>query len=170
MYLCTEFVFHIQALKIILNYLDNLCLFQKVQKKQTRNFVISLCLSVCPSIRPSVCMCVCLPARMEQQGTHWTDFNYIWYLSFLNKNVPVKSKPAKIWQKEWVLCMKTYVHLWWHLTKSFRGIRNISDQICRENKNAYFMFNNLFPKIMPFMRNVTQGFCGFVIPSRHMSG
>lgn len=55
---------------------------KKYKKKQIRNFVISLCLSVCPSIRPSVCMCVCLSARMEQQGSHWKDFNYVWYLSF----------------------------------------------------------------------------------------
>ena len=30
--------------------------------------------------------------------------------------------------------------------------RNFSDIICRENHNANFMFNNYFPKIVPFMR------------------
>ena len=31
-------------------------------------------------------------------------------------------------------------------------MRNISDKSCRENKNTYFMFNNFFSKIVPFMR------------------
>jgi hypothetical protein len=31
-------------------------------------------------------------------------------------------------------------------------MRNGLDKICRENKNTHFMFNNFFPKIVPFMR------------------
>jgi len=30
--------------------------------------------------------------------------------------------------------------------------KNISDKSCRENQNTHFMFNNLFMKIVPFMR------------------
>jgi len=30
-------------------------------------------------------------------------------------------------------------------------MRNISDESCRENQNTRFMFNNIFPKIVPFM-------------------
>jgi hypothetical protein len=29
----------------------------------------------------------CLPARMEQLGSHWTDFHEIWYLSIFRKSV-----------------------------------------------------------------------------------
>ena len=29
---------------------------------------------------------------------------------------------------------------------------NISDKICSENQNTYFIFNNFFPKIVLFMR------------------
>ena len=31
-------------------------------------------------------------------------------------------------------------------------MRNVSDKSCRENHNTHFMFNNVFPKIVPFMR------------------
>jgi len=47
----------------------------------TISFVISICLSVCPSARPSV--------RMEELGSHWTDFHEIWYLIILQKSVEI---------------------------------------------------------------------------------
>jgi len=28
----------------------------------------------------------------------------------------------------------------------------VSDKSCRENQNTHFMFSNVFPKIVPFMR------------------
>jgi len=31
-------------------------------------------------------------------------------------------------------------------------MRNVSDKRCRENKNTYFVFSNLIPKIVSFMR------------------
>jgi len=31
-------------------------------------------------------------------------------------------------------------------------MRNVSDKGCRENQNTHYMFNNIFPKIVPFMR------------------
>jgi hypothetical protein len=31
-------------------------------------------------------------------------------------------------------------------------MRNVSGRICRESQEAHFMFNNFFPKIVPFMR------------------
>jgi len=33
-------------------------------------------------------------------------------------------------------------------------LRNVSDKICRENQSTPFMFNNSFPKIEPFIKNV----------------
>jgi hypothetical protein len=33
-------------------------------------------------------------------------------------------------------------------------MRNFLDKSCRENKNKHFIFSNLFPKIVPFMRYV----------------
>jgi len=31
------------------------------------------------------------------------------------------------------------------------GMTNVSDKICRENQNLYFMFNNFFSKILLFL-------------------
>jgi hypothetical protein len=46
--------------------------------------------------------------------------------------------------------MKAYVHLWYYLSQFFLELENF--QNCRENQNTRFMFNNVFPKIVPFMR------------------
>ena len=44
-------------------------------RKATICFVMSICPSVCPSV------------RMEQLGSHWTDFHEIWYLGIFRKSV-----------------------------------------------------------------------------------
>jgi hypothetical protein len=36
-------------------------------------------------------------------------------------------------------------------------MRNILDEICKENRKTHFMFNNCFPKIVLFMRYVGGG-------------
>ena len=33
-------------------------------------------------------------------------------------------------------------------------VKNCSDRSCRENQNTHFMFNNIFPKIVPLGDNV----------------
>jgi len=30
-------------------------------------------------------------------------------------------------------------------------MKNVSDKLCTETRNTHFMFNNVFPKIAPFM-------------------
>ena len=39
-----------------------------------------------------------------------------------------------------------------HISLSFLRMKNFLDKRCMENQNTHFMFNNFFPKIMPFMR------------------
>jgi hypothetical protein len=48
-------------------------------RKATRSFVVSVCLPVCLSLSPYV--------RMEQLGTHRTDWHEISYLSIFRKSV-----------------------------------------------------------------------------------
>ena len=48
--------------------------FAKFRKRLLRSFA----LSACPSVRSYV--------RMEQLGSHWTDFNDIWYLRIFWKS------------------------------------------------------------------------------------
>jgi hypothetical protein len=47
--------------------------------------------------------------------------------------------------------MKMFSHLWQYLAKLFLKW-HASDESCRENQNTHFMLNNVFPKIVPFMR------------------
>jgi len=35
---------------------------------------------------------------------------------------------------------------------TFLSMRNVSDEICGENQNTHFIFDNAFPKIIPFVR------------------
>ena len=47
--------------------------------------------------------------------------------------------------------MKTNIYFF-IISRSFLlRMRNVSDKSCREIKNTHFMFNNFFPKIVPFM-------------------
>ena len=64
-----------------------------------------LCLSVCLS----VCLCGTI-------GSHWTDFNEIWYLSIFLKICYKNSSFVKIIQEWQVLYMKTDIHFWSYLT------------------------------------------------------
>jgi hypothetical protein len=47
------------------------------------------------------------------------------------------------------LCTCMIISLWILLR-----MRNAPDESCRENQSTHFMFNNVFPKIVPFMRFV----------------
>ena len=52
------------------------------------------------------------PVRMEQLGSHWTDFHEIWYLRIFRKYV----NRIQVWlkpDKKTVLHIRTYVHLWY---------------------------------------------------------
>jgi hypothetical protein len=44
------------------------------------------------------------------------------------------------------------MHIYYNISLIFRREKNVSDEICIETQNAYFMFSNLFPKILPFKR------------------
>jgi hypothetical protein len=50
---------------------------------------------------------------MEQLGSHWTDFNKIWYLSIFRKSVEKLPVSLKSDKNKGVLYMKTFVHVWY---------------------------------------------------------
>jgi hypothetical protein len=43
---------------------------------------------------------VCPSFRMEQLGSHWADFHYIWNLDIFRKNYWEKLSFIKIWQEQ----------------------------------------------------------------------
>jgi hypothetical protein len=57
----------------------------------------------------------------------------------------------KIGQEQQALYMKTTIHF---ITSRsvLLGIRNVSDKNFRESQNTHIMLNNVFSKIVPFMR------------------
>jgi hypothetical protein len=92
-----------------------------------------------------------ISVRMEQFVSYWTNFDEIWYFCFCFENMSRKfkfnSNPTRTTGTlhEDVSTFTTIS--WWILLRI-----NISDKSCRENQNTYFMFNNVFPKIVLFMR------------------
>jgi len=97
----------------------------------------------------------CLSVRMEPLGLHWTNFYKIWYLSiFFRKSVEKIQVSWKWDKKNRHFIKKKYEDLYTFLIVSrpvLLRMRTVSDKMCGENQNTYFIFNNLFPKIVPFM-------------------
>jgi len=82
----------------------------------------------------SSCLSICLSVRLEQLGSHWTEFHEIWYLIVSRKSVEtvkVALKPTK--NNGHLTCRPIYMfgNTWpmslWN-EKCFR-------QNCRENQN-----------------------------------
>ena len=53
-------------------------------RKETISFVMS-CLSVCLSISPAFCLC--MSVRLQPLGSHWTNFDEIWYVRISRKYI-----------------------------------------------------------------------------------
>jgi len=81
---------------------------------------------------------------MEELGSHWMDFQEIWYWRIFRKSKKNTSF-VKIWQlTECKLHEDRYTSL-----IIYRPFFRIMRFLGRENQNAYFMFSNLF-----FFRNL----------------
>jgi hypothetical protein len=88
---------------------------------------------------------------MEQLGSHQTDFNDTWYLSFCRKSlekIKISLKSDKnngyfIWRR---------FDIFYDISLSSSQNGKYFRQIYRENQNIHFVFSNPFPKIAPFMR------------------
>jgi hypothetical protein len=95
---------------------------------------------ICPSVRPS--------ERMEQLGSHWTDFHIILWLIF--ENLLRKYKSNLNLTK---LTGSLYEDMWTFMIVPLRiilGMRNVSDEISRERQNTHFVFDDVFLQIVPF--------------------
>jgi hypothetical protein len=91
------------------------------------------------SIRP------CMSVRMEQPGSHWTDFDEIWYLRLFRKSVEKtkvslqSDKNNGHFHKDVFTFMTTSR---WILLR----MRNVSNKSCRKNQNTCFMFSGFFSR------------------------
>jgi len=95
------------------------------QRKATISFVVS--------VRPSV--------RIEQLGSHWTDFHYIWHLCIFRKSVEKIQVSLKSDKNNGTLHEDRYVFLIISRLILLR-MRNVSDKSCWENQKTRIMFKN----------------------------
>jgi len=84
-----------------------------------------------------------LPVRMQQLGSHWTNFHGILYLSVFRKYVKKIQVSLKLDKNTgYFLCGPTHILI---ISRSFLlRIKNVSDKSCRETLNTYFIFCNFF--------------------------
>ena len=99
-----------------------------------KRLLASSCLSVCPSFHPSV--------RMEQLGSHWTDFHEICYLVYFEN----------LWRKfkfRWSLTriratLREYHYTFFIISRILLlRMRNGSDRVVEKIKTHFLMLNFL---------------------------
>jgi len=104
-------------------------------------------------------MSVRLFVRMEQLGSHLTDFHAIWYLMIFQKYVAKIKVSLKLDKKNGHFTLRLFYHISSVISHiislSFLlRMRNVSDKSCRENENTHFVFCNLFRKSCCLWENV----------------
>ena len=107
-------------------------------QKATINFVMS----VCPSV------------RMEERGSHWTDFHEILYLISFRKLSRKKITFRYIRTRIMITLHKDQYTFLIISRPVLLGMRNVPNKNCRGNKNTHFVFSNVlfFSIIVPVMR------------------
>jgi hypothetical protein len=107
--------------------------FTKLQKV-TVSYVMSVCPSVCVYVRAN--------------GTTWIPLE-IWHLSIFRKYVQKIRVPFKYGRSNTILHGEQFTFMI-ICRQILLEIRNFLDEIVK-NRRTRFMFNNFFPKILPFM-------------------
>ena len=89
----------------------------------------------------SSCLSVRVPVRMEQLGSHWTDFHEIWYVfvEHLSRKFKFHYNRTRITVLYMKTCPFSIISHSVLLT-----MKPSSDKSCRETRNTHFMFNNFF--------------------------
>jgi hypothetical protein len=97
------------------------------------------------SVRPSV--------RMEQLGSHWTDFHEMWHLSIFRKFVEKFQYSLKSDKNDGYFTWRPIYIFLSYLAQFFLEWKVFQKKRRRENRNTHFMFNNFFfSKIVPLTR------------------
>ena len=86
-------------------------------------------------------MSVCPPIRMEQLGSYWTDFYEIWYLRILRKFIE-KDQVSLQYDKNSGYCTWSPRYIYDNISVNSSQDEKCFRQICGENQNTHFMFNN----------------------------
>ena len=100
------------------------------------------------SVRP------CMSVRMEP-GSHWTDFDEIWYLRLFRKSVEKTQVSLQSDNNNGHIHKDVFTFMTtsrWILLR----MRNVSNKSCRKNQNTCFMFSGFFPENRAVWDNVEQ--------------
>ena len=102
-------------------------------RKATVNFIMCVCLSVRPSV------------RMEQLVSHLTYCSTIWYFVDLWKICRENWSLIQIWQDQRYFTWRP-IHILIISCFILLTMRNVSDQVCRQNTTHIFCLINVFQK------------------------
>jgi len=90
---------------------------------------------------------------MEQLGSHWAGFHWIWCLSIFRQYFEKIQVSFKFDKNNGALNEGHCTFM--IISRSFfLRMRYVWEQICTENQNTYFMFRNIFRKFCLFLDNV----------------
>jgi hypothetical protein len=107
-------------------------------RKATTNFVVS----VPPSVSPHG------PNRLLPDRFRWNLISEDFFFESRSSTFTFDSCLTRITDTlHEDGCVFVIIFRWIHLRK-----KNVSDKICREKQNTHFAFNNVLPKILPFIR------------------
>jgi hypothetical protein len=103
-----------------------------------RKTTISFVMPFRPSVRPSV--------RMEQLGSHWTDFYEIWYVNIFRCTVQKIEVALKSYKNNRYFTRRPFT--FFIISRSILlRMRNASDKRGSGNQNTHFVCNNIFLEI-----------------------
>jgi hypothetical protein len=91
-------------------------------------------------------------------GSHWTGFREIWYLSIFRKNCRENSSFFKTGQEWRVLYMKTNIHFWSYLSKLFLEWEVFRTKFVEKVK-THFVFNKFFFRKSCFLWDNVEKYC-----------
>ena len=102
---------------------------------------------------PPVCPPVCLPFRMEQLGSHWTDFHEVWYLKIFRKSVEkVQGSLKSDKHKGYFTSIPIYFFI---ISRSFLlRMTNISDKFLEKIKTHILCSVIFFYENLSFMKKM----------------
>jgi hypothetical protein len=89
-------------------------------------------------LRPPVS--VCPSVRMEQLGSHWTDFNYTWYMNILQKSVERNEVAWKSQSNNGYVTL-TPMYIYNNISLNSSWMKKCLRQKLMENENNNFTFN-----------------------------
>ena len=90
-------------------------------------------------------MSVCPSVRREQLGSHYTDFDEIWCLSFGRKSVKKIQVSLKSDNNNGYFTRRRF-HICDNISLNSLIMRNVSNKSCRENRHTRFFVGNYFPE------------------------